>query len=87
MSDLQQTFEASLNFVKTTEGSPSMELKLAMYALYKQATEGDVSGKRPGMLDMINRAKYDAWAKLKGTDSDDAKQRYIDKVEEFKSTL
>lgn len=87
MSDLKQTFEESLHFVKTTEGSPSTELKLAMYALFKQATEGDVTGKRPGMLDMINRAKYDAWAKLKGTDSDSAMQSYIDKVEEFKSTL
>jgi len=87
MSDLKKTFEESLNFVKTTEGSPSNELKLEMYALFKQATEGDVSGKRPGMLDMINRAKFDAWNKIKGTDSEAAMQMYIDKVEEFKSTL
>lgn len=87
MSDLKQTFEDSLNFVKTSEGSPSTELKLEMYALFKQATEGDVTGKRPGMLDMINRAKYDAWAKIEGLSSDQAMQKYIDKVEEFKSTL
>jgi len=40
-----------------------------------------VSGKRPGMLDMVGRAKYDAWAKLKGTSQDDARQQYVDKVD------
>ncbi len=41
----------------------SYEEKLALYSLYKQATEGDVSSKRPGMLDMLGRAKWDAWSK------------------------
>ena len=53
---------------------------LALYANFKQASKGDVSGKRPGMLDMINRAKHDAWAALKGTTADNAKQTYIDTV-------
>jgi acyl-CoA-binding protein len=49
--------------------------------LYKQALEGDVQGKRPGFSDIIARAKYNAWAKLKGTSAQEAMQRYVDVVE------
>ena len=56
---------------------------LQLYSLYKQATVGDVTGKRPGFTDFVGRAKYDAWKKLQGTGSDDAKQAYIDKVDEL----
>lgn len=86
MSDLKTKFEETVNYVQTAEGDfePSNELKLKMYALYKQATEGDVSGKKPGMMDFINRAKFTAWEELKGCSSDDAMQQYIDAVEELK---
>ncbi len=86
MADIKQTFEDAVKYVQTAEGDfkPSNELKLEMYALYKQATEGDVSGKRPGMLDMVNRAKWDAWNKLQGVSSEDAMQRYIDSIESLK---
>ncbi len=84
MSDLQKAFEDAVDYVKNSEGNASNEEKLAMYALFKQATEGDVSGKRPGMLDMVGRAKYDAWAKLKGTGKDDAMQSYVDRIESSK---
>ena len=57
---------------------------LQLYALYKQATEGDVEGKRPGFTDMVGRAKYDAWAAVKGTATDDAMQRYVDLVDSLK---
>ncbi len=83
MSDLDARFEKAQQDVKTLTERPSNEDLLSLYALYKQATEGDVSGKRPGMLDMVGRAKYDAWAKLRGTSSDEAKQQYIDKVAEL----
>ncbi len=56
---------------------------LKLYALYKQGTEGDVSGKRPGMLDMKGRAKYDAWAKLEGTSENDAMKKYIALVKDL----
>jgi acyl-CoA-binding protein len=59
-------------------------MKLEFYALYKQATVGDVGGKRPGMMDFVNRAKYDAWAEVKGTSSEDAMQQYIDKLNKVK---
>lgn len=86
MSDLKTKFEEAVNYIQTAEGDfkPSNELKLEFYALYKQATEGDVSGKRPGMMDFVGRAKYDAWEKLKGMSSDDAMQQYIDKLESLK---
>jgi diazepam-binding inhibitor (GABA receptor modulating acyl-CoA-binding protein) len=54
---------------------------LKLYSHYKQATEGDVQGARPGGFDFVGAAKYDAWAKLKGTTRDDAMQAYIRQVE------
>lgn len=87
MSDLKAKFEETVNYVQTAEGDfqPSNELKLQMYALYKQATEGDVSGKKPGMMDFVGRAKYQAWEELQGTSSEDAMQQYIDAIEGLKS--
>ncbi|MDX1799722.1 MAG: acyl-CoA-binding protein [Marinobacter sp.] len=86
MSDLKKQFDEAVNYIQTAEGDfkPSNDLKLEFYGLYKQATEGDVSGKRPGMMDFVGRAKYDAWAELKGTSSDEAMQRYIDRLEAMK---
>jgi len=76
----QQAFEQAQKDVKTLTKRPSNDDMLALYSLYKQAAEGDVKGSRPGMLDMVGRAKYDAWAKLKGTAKDAAMQKYVDKV-------
>ena len=86
MSDLKAKFDDAVNYIQSAEGDfkPSNELKLEFYALYKQATEGDVSGKRPGMMDFVGRAKYDAWASLKGKTQDAAKQAYIDLIESLK---
>ncbi|MGC8119475.1 acyl-CoA-binding protein [Marinobacter sp. VGCF2001] len=86
MSDLKAKFDEAVNYIQSAEGDfkPSNELKLEFYALYKQATDGDVGGKRPGMMDFVGRAKYDAWEKLKGMSSDDAMQQYIDKLESLK---
>ena len=80
MSDLNEKFQQAAVDVKTLTSRPSNEDMLALYANFKQASSGDVAGKRPGMLDMVGRAKYDAWAALKGISSDDAKQTYIDTV-------
>ncbi|HRH90012.1 MAG TPA: acyl-CoA-binding protein, partial [Rubrivivax sp.] len=54
---------------------------LKIYALYKQASEGDVDGKRPGMTDFVGRAKYDAWAAIKGKSKNDAMQEYVELIE------
>jgi diazepam-binding inhibitor (GABA receptor modulator, acyl-CoA-binding protein) len=80
MSDLKKKFDAASQSVKKLAEDPGNEAKLQLYALYKQATEGDVQGKRPGFTDMIGRAKYDAWAKSKGLSEDDAMKKYIDLV-------
>ncbi|PAV25580.1 acyl-CoA-binding protein [Tamilnaduibacter salinus] len=87
MSDLKAQFEEAVNYVQSAEGDfePSNETKLAFYALYKQATQGDVSGKKPGMLDVVGRAKYGAWEELKGMSSDEAMQKYIDRLEAAKN--
>ena len=74
-------FEQAQKDVKTLSLTHSNYYLLFLYSHYKQGSAGDVSGKRPGMLDMVGRAKYDAWAKLKGMSSDDARQKYITKVE------
>lgn len=86
MSDLKTQFDEAVNYVQTAEGDfkPSNELKLQFYSLFKQATEGDVTGKRPGMTNFVGRAKFDAWEKLKGTSSEDAMQKYIDLLEDMK---
>lgn len=75
-----EAFEQAQKDVKTLTQRPGNDDLLALYAHFKQGTDGDVSGKRPGMLDMVGRAKYDAWAKLKGMDGEKARQAYIDKV-------
>ena len=84
MSELKNQFEAAVANSKKLPERPSNDVLLQLYALYKQATDGDVEGKRPGFTDMIGRAKYDAWAAIKGTGSDDAMQRYVDLIESLK---
>lgn len=86
MSDnLQARFEAAAQDAQTLPKRPDNETLLQLYALYKQATAGDVSGSRPGFTDFVGRAKYDAWAKLKGTNKDAAMQQYIALVERLKA--
>jgi len=78
-------FQAAVAAVPTLTKDPGPQVKLALYALYKQATEGDVQGKRPGMMDFVGRAKYDAWAALAGTSAEDAKADYVAKVSELQA--
>lgn len=80
MSDLDTEFQQASEDVTKLGSDPGNEAKLALYALYKQATAGDVSGKRPSRLDPVGRAKHDAWAKQQGLSPDDAKRQYIDYV-------
>jgi diazepam-binding inhibitor (GABA receptor modulator, acyl-CoA-binding protein) len=85
MSDLKQRFEDVVAKVRSAPADgpfqPDNSMKLRMYALYRQATDGDVQGKRPGMLDVVGRFKYDAWAGLKGMSSDEAMTQYVAEVE------
>ena len=77
-------FEAAVAAVGTLRKDPGNETKLRLYALYKQATVGDVTGKRPGMMDFKGRAKFDAWAKKKGTSKDQAMTAYVAVVDRLK---
>jgi acyl-CoA-binding protein len=81
MADLKAEFAKAQADVKTLTKRPDNNDMLFLYAHFKQASEGDVSGKRPGMLDVVGRAKYDAWAKLAGTTSDAAMKAYVSKVD------
>ena len=87
MSDLKAQFDQAQKDVRKLTKKPSDNDLLALYSLFKQATEGDVNGARPGMLNIVARAKYDAWAKLKGTKNDAAMKQYIAKVGELQKTL
>jgi acyl-CoA-binding protein len=82
---LSTQFEQAVAASKTLPERPDNMTLLKMYALYKQASEGDVQGERPGFTDMVGRAKWDAWEALKGASQEDAMQQYIDLIEELKA--
>lgn len=84
-NDLTTRFEEASREAKQLPARPSNDDLLALYGYYKQATEGDVQGERPGMTDFAARAKYDTWAELKGTAQEDAMRTYIDHVERLKA--
>jgi diazepam-binding inhibitor (GABA receptor modulator, acyl-CoA-binding protein) len=84
MSDLQAQFEKARDDSKNLPERPDNMTLLQLYALYKQGSVGDVEGKRPGFTEMVDRAKYDAWAALKGKSKEEAMQGYIDLIESLK---
>lgn len=84
-SDIQARFEAAVAASKSLPERPDNATLLKLYALYKQASEGDAGGKRPGFSDMVGRAKWDAWNELKGLAGASAMQQYIDLVEELRA--
>ena len=79
--DLRTKFEAAAAAAKQTRKKPDNATLLKLYSYFKQATEGDVKGDRPGGLDFVGGAKYDAWSKLKGMSRDDAMTNYIKQVD------
>ncbi|MBD2770068.1 acyl-CoA-binding protein [Hymenobacter sp. BT664] len=76
----QEEFEAASQRAQQLPSKPSNMVLLQLYALYKQATEGDVTGDRPGGFDFKAIAKYDAWTSLRGTSKDAARQQYVELV-------
>jgi acyl-CoA-binding protein len=73
-------FEAAQARVKTLKSTPGPDELLELYALFKQGTQGDVTGARPGALDFKGRAKFDAWEKNKGLARDAAQKAYVELV-------
>ncbi len=83
----EDAFAEAQQRVKKLSRSPSNEQLLQLYGLYKQATAGDVKGSRPGMLDPVGRAKWDAWAARKGISGEEAKRLYAGLVDELVKSL
>lgn len=81
---LQAQFDQAVADSKNLPERPDNMTLLKIYALFKQASAGDVDGKRPGFTDMVGRAKYDAWEALKGTPEETAMQQYIDLIASLK---
>ena len=83
MATLQEQFERAAQAAKNLSTRPDNDTLLRLYALYKQGAEGDVNGPKPGFFDFVGTAKYEAWAKLKGTAQDEAMQKYVDLVKKL----
>ncbi len=81
--DLDAKFTDAAARVKTLSARPGNDVLLDLYALFKQGSEGDASGKRPSAFDLKGRAKYDAWAKRRGMGRDEAKEAYVALVDKL----
>lgn len=81
MSDLDTRFKQAADDVQNLNERPDNDTLLKLYALYKQGSEGDVKGEKPGFFDFVGVAKYEAWEKLQGMDAEEAKRKYVDLVE------
>ena len=84
MADLKASFEKAVADSKKLPEKPDNATLLQIYSLYKQATVGDVEGKRPGFTDMVGRAKWDAWNAIKGKSAEEAMKEYVDLIESLK---
>jgi diazepam-binding inhibitor (GABA receptor modulator, acyl-CoA-binding protein) len=83
--DLDIQFQQAKDDVTQLSQAPDNETMLKLYALYKQGTKGDAEGDRPGMMDFVGRAKFDAWNALAGTSQEKAKADYVAMVEALKT--
>jgi acyl-CoA-binding protein len=83
MADLKDQFQKAAKDVMGLAERPDNDTMLRLYALYKQGSEGDCSGPRPGFFDFVGTAKYEAWEKLSGTSQDDAMKKYVDAVKKL----
>ena len=81
--DLKAKFEAAAGAAKQTKKKPDNATMLKLYSYYKQATDGDVKGDRPGGFDFVGGAKFDAWSKLTGMSRDEAMTNYVKQVEKL----
>ena len=84
MEEKKDTFKECCFFVKTNTEKLDQGTLLKLYSYYKQTTKGDATGASPGILSMKARAKYDAWAELKGKSTEDAMQEYVDLINSLK---
>ena len=80
MSNLNELFEKAQKDVKSLTEKPGNDTLLALYSYYKQGTQGDVHGDKPGFFDFVGASKYEAWEALQGTSKEEAMQKYVDQV-------
>lgn len=83
MADLKQQFDKAAADVKGLSEKPDNDTLLRLYALYKQGSEGDVSGAKPGFFDFVGAAKYEAWEKMQGTSQEQAMKKYVELVKKL----
>ncbi len=84
MSDLDTRFKQAAADAQQLPERPDNDTMLSLYALYKQGSQGDVSGDKPGFFDFVGVAKYEAWEKRKGLSQEEAKEQYVQLVESLK---
>lgn len=84
MANLNTQFEQAALDAKSLKSRPDNDTLLRLYALFKQGSEGDVSGPPPGMFDFVASAKFQAWSKLEGTSQESAMKKYVDLVNSLK---
>lgn len=81
MTEINSRFEQASIAAKSLPERPDNDMMLQLYSLYKQGSAGDVSGAKPGFFDFVATAKYEAWEKIKGLSQEDAKNQYVDLVQ------
>lgn len=84
MADLKEQFQKAAQDVMDLAERPDNDTMLRLYGLYKQGSEGDVSGPKPGFFDFVGTAKYEAWEKLAGTKPEEAMKKYVDLVKKLR---
>ena len=84
MADLKAEFKKAAEDIMSLAERPDNDTMLRLYALYKQGSEGDVSGPKPGFFDFVGTAKYEAWEKLAGTTPEDAMKKYVALVKKLR---
>lgn len=82
-AELAAGFRQASEDVKRLPERPDNDTLLKLYALYKQATDGDARGPKPGFFDFVNTAKYEAWSRLRGMQGDEAQRKYIELVRQL----
>jgi acyl-CoA-binding protein len=82
-TDPDTEFRQAAEDVKRLQERPDNDTLLKLYALYKQATDGDANGPKPGFFDFVNTAKYEAWSRLRGMQAGEARQKYVELVRQL----
>lgn len=81
MGAFDAEFAQAKERLNSLKEDPGNEVKLKIYALFKQATIGKCNTPKPGMMDIVGKYKWNAWNDLGSMSQDDAQQEYIKLVD------